>query len=207
MIYYDELIKNIQDLIASREYDEAKRLINNELKMPYVPKDTEGRLKDLLAMCPFDSRYKGLNDEEIEEYLNSNPEKQLRAIQELDSKNLRDYIDISNKYLSGDGFINAKVLLIESLIRQEISAEINYKNNGTDYTFIPRYIMLPEESEGYQVALKKLEDLFMKEPSMFIMAKSLVYKECLMALPISFVEEEGEQLALKIYKYVKDVFD
>lgn len=207
MVYYDELISNIQNLIAQKDYSEAKRLINNEFKMPYIPRDIEERLKDFLAMCPCENHFKELSDEELIEYLNGNPEQQLRAVQELDGKNLRNYIEICNNYLTSNGFINAKVLLIESLVRQEISDEISYKNEGTEYNFIPRYVMLPEESDGFKVAIKKLSDLFMKDPSMFEMSKSLVYKECLLALPISFVEEEGLDLANKIYKYVKDAFD
>lgn len=207
MTYYDELVKNIQDLIIEEDFDEAKRLIKNELKMPYVPREIEERLKDFLAMCPNESHFRQLSDEELSEYLNGNPEQQLRAVQELDGKNLRDYIDICNKYLSGDGFINAKVLLIESLVRQEISDEITYVNDGSEYKFIPRYIMLPEESYGFKIALKILFDKFMKDPSMFEMSKTLLYKDCLLALPISFIDEEGEELANRIYKFVVDAFN
>lgn len=92
------------------------------------------------------------------------------------------------------------------MIRQEISDEFTYINEGIEYNFIPRYVMLPEESLGFQKAYKLLEDIFMKDPSMFQMSKSLLYKECLMALPLSYDEQEGEDLANKIKEYILDAF-
>ena len=207
MSYYDELVKSIQKLISSKDYAEAKRLINNELNMPYIPRDTEERLKDFLAMCPNEQANSSISDETIIEYLKGTPEKQLMAVNVLNGKNLRDYLDICNEYLTGDGFINAKVLLVESLVRQEISDEIKLNKDGFEYSFIPRYVMMPEESEGFRVAYDKLKDIFMKNPSMFEMSKSLLYKECLMALPVSYIEEEGDDLADKISKYVLDAFN
>ena len=140
------------------------------------------------------------------EGIKSSNEKQLIAVEVLNHKNLRDYINLCNEYLTNDGFINAKVLLIESLIKQDISDEISFNNEGLEYTFIPRYIMLPEESDGYKAAINSLNELFMKEPSKLEIAKSLVYKECIMALPINLDETEGHELASNVYKYVLKAF-
>ena len=145
------------------------------------------------------------NEEEIREYLKGNEYRQLVAVEQLNKLNLREYYDLCNEYLKSDGFINAKVLLIESLVRQEISDEYTMLKDGMLFNFIPRYVMLPEESEGYNTALKILSDYYMKEPSYFLMARDLLYKDCLMALPLSYIREEGEMLARNIISYLDSV--
>lgn len=206
MTYYEELIRNLENFINAKQYKEALELINSELRLPYIPSDVYEKLIKLKDLIPKNEAKLSLNDEEIEEYLKSSNEKQLIAVEVLNHKNLRDYIDLCNEYLTNDGFINSKVLLIESLIKQDISDEINFNNDGLEYTFIPRYIMLPEESDGYKTAINRLNELFMKEPSKLEIAKSLVYKECIMALPINLDETEGYELANNIYKYVLKAF-
>ena len=206
MTYYEELIRNLENFINTKQYKEAEELINSELRLPYIPSNVYDKLVELKDLIPKNETKLSLNDEEIEEYLKSSNEKQLIAVEVLNHKNLRDYIDLCNEYLTNKGFINAKVLLIESLIKQDISDEINFNNDGLEYSFIPRYIMLPEESDGYKAAINSLNELFMKEPSKLEIAKSLVYKECIMALPINLDETEGFELANKVYKYVLKAF-
>lgn len=207
MSYYEELISKLDKFIKNNEFLKAKEIIDNELKLPYIPIDVLNKLNDYKALIPKESVKFSLNDDEIIDYLKANPEKQLIAVECLNKKNLREYIDVCNEYLKSDGFINAKVLLIDSLIKQDIGDDIYFNNDGLEYTFIPKYIMPPEESVGFIVAIKRLNDLFMKEPSMLEMAKSLVYKECLLALPINLDEVEGEQLADSIYDYVLKAFN
>lgn len=207
MGYYDELINNIDMLIKEENYDLAKDLIDKELSMPYVPNDIDRKLREYIKIIPFNNTIKALNDEEIIEYLRGSEGKQLRAIEELDRKNLRDYIDICDSYLKSDGFINGKVLLIDSLIKQDISDEFTMINDGIEYSFIPRYVMSPETSIGFIKSLDILNDVFMKEPSKLEMAKQLLYKECLLALPINYEEDEAIILTNKIQNYIKDAFD
>lgn len=207
MGYYDELINKINKLIADNDYEKAKHLIENELNMPYVPRDTERKLKEVLVSLPKKEINHQLNAEEIQEFLNGDETHQLRGVDELDKLNLRDYIDICNEYLCSDGFINAKVLLIDSLMRQDIGEEMTYKNAGMEYSFIPKYVVPPEMSLGYKKAIDILNDRFMKEPSKLELAKQLTYKECLLALPINYDEDDGELLADKVYEYIIKAFE
>lgn len=207
MNYYDELITEIKNDIKNNNFDDALQKIKNELSLPYIPSNIEPELHKLLELIPVSSNNTLISDEQIVSYLNGNQSMQLRAVQELDKKNLRDYIDIINDFLTKSDYINAKVLLIESLIRQEISEEINYVKDGISYTFIPKYIRLPEESLGYIKAIELLKDIYMKEPSKFELSKQLLYKECIFALPISFDEEEALILAQKIESYINDAFN
>lgn len=202
MNYYIDIVEKIEKAISENNYNLASKLIDDELNAPYVPKDVFDKLNILKAKLPYNETNSSLNDEKIIEYLNGSFEKQLIAVEQLNKKNLRDYLDICNAYLSKEGFINAKVLLIYSLIEQEISEEINYNNNGINYCFIPKFCLLPNESLGFKKANKLIEDKFMKDPSLMQMSKSLLYKECLLALPLTIEEDEASDLADKIINYV-----
>ena len=205
MDYYKELVSNIEKAIESADYDKASKLIDDELSLPYVPKDVLERLREFKENIPAEDINRTLSEEEIREYLKGNEYRQLVAVEQLNKLNLREYYDLCNEYLKSDGFINAKVLLIESLVRQEISDEYTMLKDGMLFNFIPRYVMLPEESEGYNTALKILSDYYMKEPSYFLMARDLLYKDCFMALPLSYIMEEGEMLARNIISYLDSV--
>jgi len=207
MNYYDELIENIDNLLDLNDFDNAKRLILNELDMPYIPKDLEIKLRDYLALI--NSRTyvsEAFSDNQIEEYLFKDDEHALIAVQELNSKNLRNYIDLCNKFLVSNANINAKVLLIDSLIRQEINEDITYSHDGLDYTFIPKYVIPFEQSDGYLACVKKLEDVFMKDPSKCQLAKQLLYKEAILALPINIEIEEVNDVCNKIIEYINKAF-
>ena len=205
MDYYKELVSNIEKAIESADYDKASKLIDDELSLPYVPKDVLEKLREFKENIPAEDINRTLSEEEIREYLKGNEYRQLVAVEQLNKLNLREYYDLCNEYLKSDGFINAKVLLIESLVRQEISDEYTMLKDGMLFNFIPRYVMLPEESEGYNTALKILSDYYMKEPSYFLMARDLLYKDCFMALPLSYIMEEGEMLAKNIISYLDSV--
>ena len=207
MNYYDEILEKIKAYIEKGKYEVADEMISEELDMPYIPEGFDIKLLELRNQIPILDNTNNLDDEKINSYLYGSIEQQLVAVEVLNNKNLRDYIRIINDYLKSDGFINAKVLLIESLIKQEINEEIEYINAGINYSFIPKYIRLPEESYGYIKALDLLNSRFMKEPSCLEMAKQLLYKECLLALPINYEAEEGKIIASRIEDYIVNAFD
>lgn len=208
MNYYDETLDKIKDLIDNEEYEEAKRLIQNELEVSYVPRDFETKLYELLDIVREKTfKVKTISDEDIEKYLKMDNDHQIIAVDALDKRNLRDYIDICNTYLKGDGFINAKVLLIDSLIRQEINHVFEYKKNDEIIKFNPSNIENIQESEGYISCLNALRERFMKEPSMLYMAEQLLYKEALMTLPDNLNTNEGLLLSNRIIDYIITSFD
>ena len=204
MNYYDELIIKIEELMKDLAYDEAKSLIINELNLPYIPNDIEVKLNNYLSQIKEATNvYKSLTDDDLIEYLKDNETKQLIAVNELNKKNLRDYIDICNEYLKNDGFINAKALLIDSLIRQEINFNFIYVNNCSLIEFNPSKLKVIEETDDFKKALNTIEDNFMKDPSKSTMAIELLYKEALLSLPNTI---NGEIIAEKIINYIDSAF-
>lgn len=206
MNYYEETLEKINKYLNENKIDDALKLIEKELEAPYLPKEFNDELVRLYKENRKIESFK-LDDDNLEEYLYSTYEKQLIAVNYLDKKNLRDYIDICNKYLCSDGFINAKVLLIDSLIRQEIGEEISMINEGMEYNFIPKYLLPVEESDGYLSAKKYLQDIYLKEPSKLKMSMDLLYKELILNLPINMIAEEGIILAKKIEEYINKAFN
>ncbi len=206
MNYYDEILKKIEELITKDE-DKARELIEEELKQAYIPYDTQEKLLEYQDRLRKSFIKKELSDEDIISYLKDSKEKQLLAVSVLDRKNLREYIDICNEYLKSDGFINAKVLLVDSLIRQEIGDDIYLNKDGLEFNFIPKFQLPIEESDGFLSGNKYLEEYYLKDPSKLAMAKSLLYKELMLQLPINVEESEGIIIAKDIIEYISDAFN
>lgn len=203
MNYYDELIENIDKYIKEKDYDQAKSLILNELNLAYVPRDIEDKLNNYLSTIK-EATYalKSLTDEDISAYLKASYEKQLIACDELGKRNLRDYIDVCNNYLKSNGFKNAKALLIDSLIRQEINYAFEYVNDSSLLAFNPSKLKVIEETDGFIYAKAKLEENYMKDPSKVQMGLELLYKQALLSLPA----EISEDVAEKIIAYIDEAF-
>ncbi|MBQ2657341.1 MAG: DUF3196 family protein [Erysipelotrichaceae bacterium] len=208
MNYYDELIEKIENLLKKEDYENAKSLIDDELKVAYVPRDVEEKLIQYQKIVKQNTlKNKFLSDEQIEEYLKLDENHQLLAVDELGRKNLRDYYDLCNRYLHSNGYRNAKVLLIDSLIRQEINKEYSYTDGETKVQFNPYRLKVIEETDGFKSAMNDLQEIYLKEPSMFLMSQDLLFKECMFALPRNLNEEEGNQLALKISRFIDNAFN
>ena len=207
MDYYDETLEKIDKLLKENNDKAVLDIINDELKQAYIPRDFEAKLYDYLDKIRPQKVTKTISDDEIIDFLKSSNEKQLLAVDALNKRNLRDYIDLCNDYLCSDAFLNAKVLLVDSLIRQEINEEIKMTNNGLEYNFIPKYLLPIEESDGFISGNKYLCDYYLKEPSKLELAKNLLYKELILLLPINQDENEGIIIAKNITKYIDDAFN
>ena len=208
MNYYDEMIDRIKRLIDDEKYDEAGRLIANELEMPYVPKDAEEKLKELYdELCYFRPAQKDLSDKKIEEYLFSDSDHQLLAVNELDHRNLREYIPLCEHYLSSEGFANAKALLIDSLIAQQIDHIFECCKGKEKIRFNPSLMKRVNETDVYRFCLRLIYEAYLKEPSKAKLAEQLLYKEFLMALPLEIEEEDCNRLSQKIIAFIDQAFD
>ena len=207
MNYYDETLDKIENLLKEKKEELVLELIKDELKQTYIPKEFENKLYEYLDLINPLNTVKSISDEEIEEFLYSTNEKQLLAVDALNKRNLRDYIDICNKYLCSNAYLNAKVLLVDSLIRQEINEDIKMNNNGIEYEFIPKFLLPVEESDGFISGIKYLNENYLKEPSKFELAKNLLYKEMILLLPINQDENEGLIIAQNIIKYIDNAFN
>ena len=175
MNYYDEIIEKISSLIDEKNYDLADRLISDELAVPYVPREVEEKLYRLKKRIMKDPVSRIISDEEIEEFLfQGDPQHQLIAVNELNDKNLRQYIGICERYLASEGYANAKALLADSLIRQEIDHLFHFRKGNDIILFRPSLFTVIEASEPFLSASGKLFEDYMKEPSKLQLARQLL---------------------------------
>lgn len=208
--YYDEIYLKIEELYQSGDFNKATFLLEEELNMPYIPKDFEDRLLKLKLDYQASSSLnkKTLDEEEIEEYLKGDAYKQLIAVNYLDTTNLRENLELIKTYLVSDGDLNAKVLLISSLINQDINEELCVLKDGLEITFIPRYCESVEISDGYQSGKTFLEETIANDnPSLYNMALEMLTRICFLNLPLSLDSDEGLIYSKSIMVYLYDCFD
>ena len=208
MNYYDETIEKIKEYIDCNDFLSAKAIILEELKQVYIPADFEKSLYSYLSIINDNlnaNKTYSIND--IEAFLMQDEQHQLIAVDYLDKLNLRDYIDICDSYLRQGSYKNGKVLLIDSLIRQQVDHEFTYIDDNNAYNFNPIKIPKIEESDIYKYIYNVLNDYYMKEPSKLMLAIQLLNKEMLLSLPNIIDIQYGNDIADKIINYIDSAFD
>lgn len=131
MNYYEEKLEELQKLIGN-DKQKALELINEELKMPYIPEKYEAQFIALADELEFelrgDAKVTQLTREEILEYLFSNDKvKVAAAIDSLRDQNIRTYLNDVERWL----FINAddsigQAIIFEILVEQQIDKNISF---------------------------------------------------------------------------------
>ena len=207
MNYYDEILDRINELIEKGDKDNAVRMIKNELDMPYVPRDLEEKLSELLRRLD-DEEHKRpyVSDEQIESFLFKDEQHQLLAVSALDKKNLRNEIPLCKRFLASKGSANAKALLIDSLIRQEIDHQFLYEDDKRQLFFNPKELQEVTKTECFIGTNKRLTEYYLKEPSKLKLAQQLLYKELLLFLPQIVDRKESKNLAKKIEEFIDQAF-
>ena len=196
MDYYTEILNDLEKLLADEQYDDALFMIRSELRMPYVPPDFREKLEEMEKRIPRSDEHtlKVPDEDKIRELLKGDAESQMYAVYSLTNQNLRKHKVLIDDVFSSDVLPQAKDILIYALIEQEISEEFTLNKNGLEYRFVPRYCLLPEESDGYQDAVKQLKEIYLHEPSLYQFAIDLLQEKCFSHLPLSYEAEESGQL-------------
>jgi hypothetical protein len=196
MDYYTEILNDLEKLLADEQYDDALFMIRSELRMPYVPPHFREKLEEMEKRIPRNDEHtvKVPDEDKIRELLKGDAESQMYAVYSLTNQNLRKHKVLIDDVFSSDVLPQAKDILIYALIEQEISEEFTLNKNGLEYRFVPRYCLLPEESDGYQEAVKQLKEIYLHEPSLYQFAIDLLQEKCFSHLPLSYEAEESGQL-------------
>lgn len=206
MNYYDECFQKIEQLIQDEKYQEAIRLISEELSMPYVPMDVENKLREYLVQCPKPSAHRDLSDEEIEEWLFLDETHQLLAVQSLSKRNIRSFMDLVKDVFMNTTSDLVRIALLEQCILQQVQDECQMRVHGLDFTFIPAYLELPHESDGVIKAGEYLEEWLINEnPSLLDICHQSLIKEAYLRLPLSVDEDESLELAVSILRYISQL--
>lgn len=205
MDYYQNLIEKIESLLKS-DKNKALELIEQELSLPYVPRDILDKLKELKNSIYIEKPNINLSVDELLSYLYQNEEKQVYASLKLSEVNLRDYLEQISNYLKSDGVLEAKLSIVLSLIEQEINKDLVILKEGKEYSFNPSLLIPIEKSDVFNNVLSLLNDHYMKNPDKLILAKELLYKELFYMLPNDYTNLNSNDLFNNIINNLEDCF-
>ncbi|MCI9293396.1 MAG: hypothetical protein HFF02_08915 [Erysipelotrichaceae bacterium] len=205
--YYEDLIKNIRTLMTENQIQDAYRLMNEELALPYVPTYVEHTLKQLQEECRFRLQNTPVTRiyrvEEFKQLLDGNCEEQWKAVNCLKEANIRNFLELIETVLCGSYDRMIKSFLIEALIEQGVSDEMHMVDEGLEYSFIPCYIETPAKAQGTMVAHDILCEWFEHvDPSFLHLAQDALLEEAYLMLPMNIEETESELIAHAIAKYL-----
>lgn len=207
MNYYEKLVKKIDSLIETSPM-EALKIIDDELKAPYVPSDILKTLNAYKSKINIENNNDFRLDEDvIRKYLHEDEDKQCLAVQELSKLNLREYEDLISDYLLRKGSLKAKVMLILSLKEQESSKTYSILKDNEIIQFVPNDIVLPDSSEYYKESTKVLNEYYLKNPDMLNLAKELLYNDYIMNLPKQRDIKDVKYITSKIKQYIDKSFN
>ncbi|MDP3305036.1 MAG: hypothetical protein Q8S15_03080 [Erysipelotrichaceae bacterium] len=201
--YYSQFWLKIEQLMSEEKTDEVLRLVNEELSMPYIPMADEDRLRDLAKSLKKEQVKRTPSLEELVESIKNSNLGSLASLDQLRKSNLRllggaiqDIFDSSLHPLIA-------TLLIQICIEQQLTETFVWQKDGQRMEFIPMYLPLPWESDGYIAATQFLREWLENDnPSLLKMCVDVLDGEATLALPLSFSEEEGMILAASVLKFV-----
>ncbi|AEM68732.1 Protein of uncharacterised function (DUF3196) [Mycoplasma putrefaciens] len=181
--FYDELLENINDAIDQKNYENALKLINNELSMPYIPTDVEKKLLKLLKVIrnkqkeQLNLKTESYDFYKIKSLLNSDDYlQQLLAFKHLKTINIKLLLDDIKQFLIDKKNKNEnKTLLLMTLAELEFDFDFKVIKNKQylinpvkiDFNYIDQKLLEIEE-----LISKIITD---KNPSFIVMAKQVLY--------------------------------
>lgn len=206
--YYEEIIKEVKKMMGNGNYKEAYDVLDEELMMPYIPKESETTLIALYNECRSVLQYnkveRNYGDEDIASLLESDIEGQFMAVELLKKSNLRNHLEDIQSYLCKQPHVLVRSLLIEAMMEQNIAEEIKMQSeDGLDITFLPCYIEAPMRSAGAILAANTLCDWFENDdPTFLTMCMESLIKELYLRLPFNLEEDDALPMAQAIVAYV-----
>jgi len=209
--YYTSLLKHIEALISSNDFNSAKKLIDEELSMPFVPKETLEKLQEFKSYVDGElMEVKGtriMSPSEVYESLKGQSEMAYKALETLSMSNIRAYLDIIRDLLE-DQDVNhtLKALLVEQLSMQQVNEIIQIVDDGKILNVIPSALPLAINQKNYRVVENQLEKLIDSNPTFLQQCKMVLVNVCYDRYPRMINDDEIEKVTYSIVKYVFDAY-
>jgi hypothetical protein len=181
MNYYEETLAKIKELMTKQQYDEALRIVTNELKMPYVPKEFEKQLlfyqQELFAILGTNQKPE-LTGKELFAILNNeqiNNDEKVGLFYQLEKFNLRNYLSEIKEFFNSNASLELKTILIYLLASQDVDQEFTYHGLQGEIKLNPKTFDF-QESERFveQLNDQLANDLPQDYPQLLEMAKIVV---------------------------------
>lgn len=205
---YDDILNEIDDHLTKGKIKNALDLIDEELRMPYIPPFVLAKLNQFKEIAMTAQKmnteiHLDMSEEGILKYLHQDELHQLRALEAFSVMNMRNFVPLVQEAFNCIEGRLLKCLLTKLTIEQALTESFTFSDEGITYEFIPASLTLPEESEGYQEARSHLKAwLEDDDPSMLKLCLDQVELECLLKLPQSIDEDEAFDLAFQILKTI-----
>ncbi|BDV02782.1 MAG: hypothetical protein HCTKY_0760 [Candidatus Hepatoplasma crinochetorum] len=171
--YYKEIISNIENFINKKEYVKASKIIEEELKMPYIPFDVEKKINLLKNNIDFFLIKKNLQkDISFNLYIKNLFSNKYNFFEKIEIIESLDYFDLKSEILviknillnqKLNDLLKFKLLLI--LKKQEINIIINILlNSGKKESFDLKRIINFYESKEFAKDSIEIENYLFKDP-------------------------------------------
>ena len=201
--YYQEKLREIKSLIETDPH-KAFMEVSNELNMPYIPRVYEGDFNklhnELKIILQKEVSTKKLSSDEIVEYLwDEDISKQVVAIENLKTSNLREYKDEIVKWIQEKQKSEnmTKAFLYELLVSQEIDIDITV--DGIVINPAKQKSMF--DNEEFKKGLVKIQELAKNEPSIEKMILEEFERYYLVSFPV--FNDNGEELANSLFNIIR----
>lgn len=204
--YYEDILVKVENHMKENDFSNAFKILEDELSMPYIPKDVEEKMISYYNQCRSELRNdtsKVYHEEDIDMLLQGSLDEQFLAIEQLKKSNIRNHFEAIASYLSNHPNTLVRSLLIEAMMEQNVTDEFTTEVNGLEVTFSPCAIEMPMETEGVRIAVQYLKDWFENDnPTFTMMCVETLIREAYLRLPFNIDEEEGIAIAAGIAHYV-----
>ena len=205
--YYEDILKKVEDLKQKESFKECLSILEEELSMPYIPKEYEDQMIENYNECRSIVRsvnpVRAYDEDAIAALLKGSLDEQFLAIEQLKKSNVRNHLTEIQEYMSNQPHDLVRSFLIEILMEQNITDEITVEMDGLEVTFTPCFIENPMESDGAQDAIMMLREWFENDnPTFTMMCVESLVKEAYLKLPFNIESDEAMDLACAIACYV-----
>ena len=205
--YYQELIARISEHIQRQEYQQASDLIEEELKLPYVPSDTYDRLiefrDEIRGFLTKEPSAAFMSEQQVEAFLAAGGEKAYQAVSFLKKANIKGFLDVIQEYMLKDDADRMVVSILFDLChRQGVNTELQYCDNGIWKKRRPSEIEDVTDNELFRKTAALLTSRFENSnPSFLELCRQVLVQHAYLKYPEK-MENSAEILTDQIVRYV-----
>ncbi len=205
--YYQELIARISEYIRRQEYQQASDLIEEELKLPYVPSDTYDRLiefrDEIRGFLTKEPSAAFMSEQQVEAFLAAGGEKAYQAVSFLKKANIREFLDVIQEYMLKDDADRMVVSILFDLChRQGVNTELQYCDNGIWKKRRPSEIGDVTDNELFRETAALLASRFENSnPSFLELCRQVLVQHAYLKYPEK-MDNNAEILTDQIVRYV-----
>lgn len=174
--YYEILSLYLVALTATKEYDKATSIINEELSMPYIPFEYENMFLETYDFIietkrntmEYQDRITFKSEEEIIDVLNNQEDINIlfECVHALKSYNIRKIMPELQKFLQDKNKNSiVKTFIMELLISQQISTPILVDKEGVEIEFLPLSNQMISETMALASITNLIQENNEKDPS------------------------------------------